>query len=86
MKEHLLISIIYNKELWSIQTATIMIICNILSISLGRYAIQIRNINTLTSIANINGFGITELLATTSLGHIIGAGTILGLQNISLLN
>lgn len=86
MKEYLLISIIYNKDLWSIQIAIIMITCNILSIGLGRYAIQIRNITTSLPIANVNGFGITELLATTALGHIIGAGTILGFHNIGLLS
>lgn len=86
MKEYLLVSVIYNKDLWSIQIAMIMIICNILSVGLGRYAIQIRNTDISIPIANVNGFGITELLATTSLGHVIGAGTILGLRNIGLLN
>jgi photosystem I subunit 10 len=31
------------------------------------------------------GFGVPELLATLSLGHIIGAGVILGLANAGAL-
>lgn len=86
MKEYFLISITYNKNLWSIQIAIIMVLCNIISIALGRYAIQVRNTGVSIPTTSINGFGITELLATTSLGHIIGAGTILGFHNIGLLS
>jgi photosystem I subunit 10 len=32
-----------------------------------------------------DGFGIPELLATTSFGHILGAGAILGLTNAGIL-
>lgn len=81
-----LISVTSNSNTWSTQVATIMILSNIISIGLGRYAIQVRNTALSIPIANLNGFGITELLATTSLGHIIGAGIILGLHNIGILN
>nr|YP_009313255.1 Photosystem I reaction center subunit X [Dichotomaria marginata]SCW21509.1 Photosystem I reaction center subunit X [Dichotomaria marginata] len=70
---------------WSTKIALIMILCNILTIAAGRYAIQVRNLGTSISIAGLEEFGVTELLATTSLGHIIGAGTILGLKSTGFL-
>nr|YP_009315302.1 Photosystem I reaction center subunit X [Yamadaella caenomyce]SCW23757.1 Photosystem I reaction center subunit X [Yamadaella caenomyce] len=70
---------------WSTQVALIMIISNIFAISIGRYAIQVRNVGPSIPIAGLEGFGLTELLATTSLGHIIGAGTIIGLHNTGII-
>jgi photosystem I subunit 10 len=35
--------------------------------------------------AMFTGFGLAELLATASFGHILGAGMILGLSNAGLL-
>ena len=71
---------------WSLQTALIMIICNLIAIAIGRYAIQVRGLGPSIPITGIGGFGLAELLATTSLGHIIGAGTILGLNSIGFIN
>nr|YP_009628918.1 photosystem I reaction center subunit X [Balbiania investiens]QBX88701.1 photosystem I reaction center subunit X [Balbiania investiens] len=70
---------------WSTQVASIMISCNILAIGIGRYAIQVRNLGPSIPIAGLEGFGLTELLATTSLGHLIGAGTILGLRSTGVI-
>nr|YP_009315505.1 Photosystem I reaction center subunit X [Liagora brachyclada]SCW24163.1 Photosystem I reaction center subunit X [Liagora brachyclada] len=70
---------------WSAQIAFIMITSNIFAIAMGRYAIQVRNIGPSVPIAGLQGFGLTELLATTSLGHVIGAGVILGLRGTGLL-
>nr|YP_009315709.1 Photosystem I reaction center subunit X [Trichogloeopsis pedicellata]SCW24367.1 Photosystem I reaction center subunit X [Trichogloeopsis pedicellata] len=70
---------------WSAQIAFIMITSNIFAIGIGRYAIQVRNLGPSMSIAGLQGFGLTELLATTSLGHIIGAGIILGLRSTSII-
>jgi len=66
---------------WSLQIAIIMIICNLLCIAIGRYAIQIRGLGPSISILGSEGLGLPELLATTSLGHVIGAGTIIGLRS-----
>nr|YP_009314894.1 Photosystem I reaction center subunit X [Scinaia undulata]SCW23349.1 Photosystem I reaction center subunit X [Scinaia undulata] len=71
--------------MWSTQIALVMIISNILAIAIGRYAIQVRNLGPSIPIAGLEGFGLTELLATTSLGHIVGAGAILGLRSIGVL-
>lgn len=69
---------------WSTQNSIIMVMCNLITVLIGRYAIQVRGLGP--SIPGISGFGLSELLATTSLGHILGAGTILGLTSIHLIN
>jgi photosystem I subunit X len=71
---------------WSTQIAGIMIVCNILAVGIGRYAIQVRNLGPSIPIAGLEGFGLTELLATTSLGHIIGAGAIIGLRGTGIIS
>jgi len=78
--------IISNYGLWSAQVAFIMITCNLISIGIGRYAIKIRSIGPSIPILGLEGLGLPELLATTSLGHIIGAGAILGLRSINYLS
>ena len=70
---------------WSIKVSVIMIISNLISIGIGRYAIKVRSFGPSIPILGAEGFGIPELLATTSLGHIIGAGTILGLRSIGVV-
>lgn len=70
---------------WSSQIATIMTICNLTAIAIGRYAIKIRGMGPSIPISQMEGFGLPELLATTSLGHILGAGTIIGLSANGIL-
>jgi len=71
---------------WSIQTSFIMIISNLICIAIGRYAIQVRGLGQSINILGLKDFGIPELLATTSLGHVIGAGAIIGLSSIGFLH
>lgn len=71
---------------WSTQNSIIMISCNLITILIGRYAIQVRGLGPSIPLYGISGFGLSELLATTSLGHIIGAGVILGIKSINLVN
>nr|YP_010199351.1 photosystem I reaction center subunit X [Gracilariopsis tenuifrons]AXF36150.1 photosystem I reaction center subunit X [Gracilariopsis tenuifrons]UAD89209.1 photosystem I reaction center subunit X [Gracilariopsis tenuifrons] len=71
---------------WSISNAIIMLVCNLLCIGLGRYAIQVRGLGPSIPILGLKGLGLPELLATTSLGHIIGAGTIIGLNSLGTIN
>ena len=86
MNINVLLTIIPNTSTWSIQHAIIMIICNLLCISIGRYAIKVRGLGPSISILGLEEFGLPELLATTSLGHVIGAGTIIGLSSIGILS
>lgn len=81
-----LIALTNQNTMWSTQIATIMIISNIFAVGVGRYAIQVRNLGPSIPIAGLEGFGLTELLATTSLGHVIGAGAILGLRSSGIIS
>jgi photosystem I subunit 10 len=73
---------------WNPSVALIMILCNLFAIAIGRYAIQNPGEGPDLPVPKPelwNKFGIAELLATTSLGHILGAGIILGLANAGVL-
>nr|YP_010336638.1 photosystem I subunit X [Rhodospora sordida]UNJ15044.1 photosystem I subunit X [Rhodospora sordida] len=72
-------------SVWSFQIACIMIASNLLVMVIGRYAIQVRGLGPSIPLAGLKGFGLPELLATTSLGHIIGAGTIIGASSTGLI-
>ena len=73
---------------WNFNVALVMIFSNLLAIGIGRFAIQQAGTGPdlpLAKPALWKNFGIPELLATTSFGHILGAGFILGLSNAGLL-
>jgi len=73
---------------WSPNIAIVMIAANLFVISIGRYAIQRRGAGPALPVkvpGLFEGFGVPELLATTSFGHILGAGIILGLSNAGIL-
>lgn len=84
MNTEILLNILTNTAQWSIQNSIIMIVSNLVAILIGRYAIEMRGLGP--SLPTIAGFGLSELVATTSLGHILGAGTILGLKSINLIS
>jgi photosystem I subunit X len=68
--------------------ALIMITCNLFAIAVGYYAIKNRGVGPQLPVelpAMFTGFGVPELLATTSFGHLLGTGMILGLSNAGLL-
>ena len=71
---------------WSPKVAVVMIVCNIIAIAFGKYTMQ--NISAdpaLPSSQYFGGMGLPALLGTTSLGHVIGAGVILGLATVGAL-
>lgn len=73
---------------WNPSVAIVMIMCNLFAIAIGRYAIQNPGQGPELPVPQPevwDKFGVPELLATTSLGHIIGAGVILGLGNAGVL-
>ena len=71
---------------WSPKIAFIMIACNILAIAIGKFTIQKQNVGPqLPSPGLFGGMGLPALLGTTSFGHLIGAGVILGLANAGAL-
>lgn len=73
---------------WNPSVALVMIMCNLFAIAIGRYAIQQSGKGPDLPVPKPevwDKFGLPELLATTSLGHILGAGMILGLSNAGVL-
>lgn len=73
---------------WSPSVAIVMIACNLFAIAIGYYAIQKRGVGPQLPMempAMFTGFGVPELLATASFGHLLGTGLILGLGNAGLL-
>jgi photosystem I subunit 10 len=75
---------------WSPKVAAIMITCNLFAIAIGFYAIPKASRGKGPDLpvklpGLFAGFGLTELLATASFGHLLGAGMILGLANAGLL-
>lgn len=71
---------------WNLNVGITMVICNIVAIAIGKLTIQQPNAGPqLPSPIFFGGMGLPALLATTSLGHIIGAGVILGLSNSGAL-
>jgi photosystem I subunit X len=86
MNADFLISVVPQTAEWSAKTAAIMVLCNVLCIFAGRYIIQAKAQGpALPGPVSAIGLNLPELLATTSLGHIIGAGAILGLGYIGAL-
>jgi photosystem I subunit 10 len=73
---------------WNFSVAIVMIACNIFAIVVGRFAIKNAGQGPDLPIGKPQiwqNFGIAELLATGSFGHILGAGIILGLSNAGVL-
>ncbi|WAL60443.1 photosystem I reaction center subunit PsaK [Thermocoleostomius sinensis] len=73
---------------WSPSVGLIMITCNLFAIAIGYYAIQKRGVGPKLPVempAMFTGFGVPELLATASFGHLLGTGVILGLSNAGVL-
>ncbi|WP_204105344.1 MULTISPECIES: photosystem I reaction center subunit PsaK [Spirulina sp. CCY15215] len=73
---------------WNFSVAIVMIFCNLFAIAIGRFAIQNSGQGPdlpIVKPALWKGFGLPELLATMSFGHILGAGMILGLSNAGVL-
>ncbi|HEY9688352.1 MAG TPA: photosystem I reaction center subunit PsaK [Coleofasciculaceae cyanobacterium] len=71
---------------WSPKVAAVMIAANVLAIAIGKYSIKYPSAGpALPSPAMFGGFGLPAVLATTSFGHLLGVGTILGLASLGAL-
>ena len=87
MNADLLLAIIPQTAEWSAKTGAVMTISNLLCIVTGRYVIAVKGMGpSLTLSGSFASFGLPELLASTSLGHIVGVGAILGLSYVGLLS
>ncbi|HEY9668432.1 MAG TPA: photosystem I reaction center subunit PsaK [Coleofasciculaceae cyanobacterium] len=73
---------------WTPTVGIVMVLCNLFAFVIGRFAIQRKGVGPdlpMSKPAILSSFGIPELLATASFGHILGAGVILGLANAGAL-
>jgi photosystem I subunit 10 len=73
---------------WSLSIGLIMSFCNLFAFVIGYFAIQKTGQGTglpLPQLASKKTFGLPELLATMSFGHILGAGMVLGLASTGIL-
>jgi photosystem I subunit X len=71
---------------WSPKVAIVMIVCNVIAIALGKFTIKHKNVGLgLPSGAMFGGMGHGAMLGVTSLGHVLGAGAILGLASMGVL-
>ncbi len=71
---------------WSPKVAIVMILCNIIAIAFGKYTMKNPAAEpALPSPAFFGGMGLPALLGTTSFGHLLGVGAILGLASIGAL-
>ena len=74
--------------IWSPSVALIMITANAFALVVARYGIQVKGVGPSLPVelpGLFAGFGLAELLAVTSFGHLLGAGLILGLAQAGLL-
>ena len=71
---------------WSPKVAIVMIVCNVLAIAIGKFTIKYPSAGPQLPAPNLfGGMGFPALLGTASLGHLLGAGAILGLANLGVL-
>lgn len=73
---------------WNLSVGIIMIACNLVAVGIGYRAIQQTGRGPdlpFPQLASQKKFGLPELLATASFGHILGAGMILGLSNAGII-
>lgn len=81
-----LLAAVPNTLEWSPKVAVVMVICNILAIAIGKLTIKYPSVGPqLPSPSLFGGMGLGALLGTTSFGHLLGAGAILGLANLGVL-
>jgi photosystem I subunit 10 len=82
----LLASAVPTTLVWNTNVAITMIICNIIAIAIGKASMQNYSAGPqLPMPAFFGGMGLPAVLATTSFGHILGAGVILGLASLGAL-
>jgi photosystem I subunit 10 len=69
-----------NTVSWSPKVAIVMIVANIVAIAIGKFTIKYPNVGpSMPSPALFGGLSLPAVIATTSFGHILGVGAILGL-------
>ncbi len=71
---------------WNSNVAAVMIGCNVLAIVIGKLTIRQQNVGLgLPAGPFFGGMSHGAMLGVTSFGHVLGAGTILGLSRMGVL-
>ncbi len=71
---------------WSPTVGAVMIICNIIAIAFAKFTVKYPSVGPQPPSPNLfGGFSVPTILASTSFGHILGAGVILGLSGMGVL-
>jgi photosystem I subunit 10 len=73
---------------WTPSVGIVMSFCNVFAFIIGYFAIQKTGEGQglpLPQLASKKTFGLPELLATMSFGHVLGAGMVLGLSSAGIL-
>lgn len=71
---------------WSPTVGAVMIACNVLAIAIGKFKIDQPSAGPALPMSNMfGGMGFPALLATTSFGHVLGIGVILGLASMGII-
>jgi photosystem I subunit X len=69
---------------WNFNVSLVMCLSNVFAFVVGRFAIKNAGVGPSIPASKpdiLKNFGVAELLATMSFGHILGAGLILGLAS-----
>ncbi|OKH11515.1 photosystem I reaction center subunit PsaK [[Limnothrix rosea] IAM M-220] len=81
-----LIAAVPSTMAWSPKIAVVMIICNILAIALGKATMKNPSEGPALPMPEMfGGMGLPALLATTSFGHVLGVGAIIGLASMGAI-
>ena len=71
---------------WSPTVAIVMIVCNVIAIAIGKTTLPNPSVGTSLPMPEMfGGMGWPALLATTSLGHIIGIATLVLLSSYGIV-
>ena len=80
--QNLIIGAIPHTEPWNLNTATVMILCNLLAVAICRLTVSNPGVGKPDL---FRSFSLTELIATFSFGHLLGVGSVLGLTSLGVI-
>lgn len=70
---------------WNLSVGLTMIICNLIAFAIGKFALESPNAPPKLPSETASSMGLPGIIASASLGHILGAGAILGLARLGVL-
>ena len=71
---------------WSPIVGAVMIVCNIIAIAFTKFTVKYPSVGPMPPSPNLfGGFSMGTVIGATCFGHILGAGTILGLGYLGVL-